>query len=181
MLEQVQRMILDVGEVSNYGGAIGGFSFILLFLIMALVNVFALYFSAKLVVKEQSMLMALIVVIVAYAIAFGLAMVPAVGWLLVIIYLVAYIIVIKIVYCRKPEHGWLDAIVIWAIALFLSFIIALIITASITFLLIGLEASVNTNPYLTYLILLFAIAISIYILYWAVLKILSKPRQRQET
>jgi hypothetical protein len=168
-------VLASTSELGDYG-LLGSANSILLWLIMLLIGVFALYFSANWIVKEKSMLIAIIVVVVAYIISYALSLVPTVGWVLTVLFIIAYIAVIKLVYCKGPRYGWTEAVLIWIITVVLSFVLALVFTGILIVILGTLDRASDVNPILTYITLAVVMVVALYILYWAITRIVTKPR-----
>lgn len=176
----LKNMILaTTSELGDYG-PIGLVNSMLFWVIALLIAVFALFFSARWIVKQESMLLAIIVVVVAFIIGYALNLIPAVGWILMALFIIAYIVVIKLVYCPGPRYGWGHAVVIWVVTVVLSFVIALIFTGILIVLIATLDSASDVNPILTFVALVLIMAAALYILYWAFTKILTKPRSSRD-
>ena len=171
------NIILDAtSDIASHGGYLGAINGFLLFLIMAIIGVLALYLSARWVVGEKSMLPAIFVVVIAFVIMYALSLIGLVGWILIILFIVFYVVVIKLVYCRRKEHGWGEAIMIWVITILCAFLLGLFATFMLTALGNTFQTASATNPILTYILAIVTFAVCIYILYWVVVWITTKPQ-----
>ena len=167
----------NASDLASYGlfGVVGS---IMLFLVMMLVGVFAIYFAGKWFGGEESMWKAIIISFVVFLVGLFLFQIPVWGLILLLLWVILFIFVIWILY-KKPGVGLFDAFMIWIVAMVMTLALGLLVTVGLIFLWVSILSMASVNPLLVYVVIGVLIIVCGYILYWFLARIMSGSKRNK--